>query len=317
MPTLVFVNRRRGDGSGIWYSSVPDRGDPGFKPSSMPSGRYQFAAVPLSNNKGIFVGGFGGTGGTPNSETKNELYNFNTNTWTSLAQLPSSMYDHAGIPLSGDRGYFCVNQLSFLYNLNTNTWTSRAPMPTSRYQHAGFPISNDRGIFVGGKTPTDELTGVIERYDSNTNSWSSLGSLGFPRAEHSAIPLEDMTGGIIAMGKTDLFPYFDHTTIYVSAGGWTSQRSSLDSPAALGSAIPLSYNRGIFVGGYQSSDVYTSRNRHYNYNTNSWSVKAFMPYVKVGHAGIPLSNNRGVFAGGRPMGSDNSPLFSVKVYIDV
>ncbi|MEM0333565.1 MAG: kelch repeat-containing protein [Candidatus Aenigmatarchaeota archaeon] len=109
MPAIVFVNRRRSLGLGIWFSSKPNIGEPGFKPAPMPTGRRLLTSIPLSNDRGAFVGG---QSSSTLYSTTNEIYNFTANTWTAGAPMPTGRFYLTSIPLSNDRGVFVGGETS-------------------------------------------------------------------------------------------------------------------------------------------------------------------------------------------------------------
>jgi hypothetical protein len=93
MPCLVIVVRNRRP-QNTWYSSQPGLGDPSFKPAPMPTARLGVAAAPLGLG---LTGVFGGYNGS--YLRTNEVYDYNTNTWTSKAPMPTGRERLAAAPL--------------------------------------------------------------------------------------------------------------------------------------------------------------------------------------------------------------------------
>lgn len=299
MPVLVFVNRRSSE-LDIWYSSEPNKGNPGFKPSPMSTPRHGLASIPLSNDRGAFVGGTNGS----NYLSVNEIYNFKTNSWTTKASMPSPRTYLSAIPLSNDRGIFVggyyytslPSQINEMYDFTTDTWSTRTSLPVSGRSHqASIPLSNNRGIFVGGYG--SYYHNDNQMYDFTTNTWTIKAPMPTGRYALTAIPLSNNRGAFVGGKEAN---YYSINEVYdLTIDTWTVRASMFFGRHGL-TSIPLSNNRGAFVGGqrWNIGHYSVSDNEIYDFASDTWTVKAPMPTTRGYLSAVSLSNNRGVFVGG-------------------
>ncbi len=118
-----------------------------------------------------------------------ERYDIPTNTWSTVAQLPSARsdvgaIDHGGkiYVFGGCAGGVPTNEVD-IYNPVTDTWSLGTPMPTARAPFYGVGIKGD-GIYVmGGENAFGAPSAANEVYDIAHNSWSSATPLPHPRGE--------------------------------------------------------------------------------------------------------------------------------------
>lgn len=87
------------------------------------------------------------------------MYDPQTNTWTTLAPLPTAraslVAGHSGdnvYAIGGTDGTSASN-VNEVYSISGNTWSTNTPMPTAR-QEAGVHSHGGRVYVVGGATPT-------------------------------------------------------------------------------------------------------------------------------------------------------------------
>jgi len=149
----------------------------------MPTARAGAVAAVIDD--GIFViGGRQSTGGPcsggPYVGTV-ERYDIDTNSWSTVAPLPSPRSDLAAVAHGGKVFVFggCTGTASApsvtnevdMYDPNTNTWTILASMPTQR----ASLVAGHKGnvIFVIGGTNGVSALNVNEMYDISGNSWST------------------------------------------------------------------------------------------------------------------------------------------------
>lgn len=138
------------------------------------------------------------------------LYSYDpaTNTWTTLASMPTP---EAGAAAANVNGKLYVaggvskfvtnnprNALLQVYDPVTNTWAVKASMPTARAFAAAVAI-NGRLYVVGGTTnnTSSGYTGALEVYDPATGRWSSKAPMPTPRQIFAANVVD---GQIFAIG---------------------------------------------------------------------------------------------------------------------
>ena len=118
-----------------------------------------------------------------------QAFNRLTNTWTTLASMPTPRYGF-GLGVKGGH-LFAVGGTSACppctplnvleeYDPATNAWSTRAPMPTPRENlAAGF--ANGQLFAVGGADSSGAALSTVEAYFPGANSWSTKASLPSPQ----------------------------------------------------------------------------------------------------------------------------------------
>jgi N-acetylneuraminic acid mutarotase len=173
---------------------------------NMPTARGALAAV--AAGKKIYVMGgaripqgtsmpdglFGG--GPVELVGTNEVFDTDTNTWSTLAEMPTPRNHHSvevvdgKIYAIGGRVGSCFSAgwssniwMNDAYDIATNTWTPRAPMPTAR-SGTGIAVIDGKIHVLGGEGWIEDFGGVFrahEVYDPKTNTWSRYPRMLTPR----------------------------------------------------------------------------------------------------------------------------------------
>ena len=120
----------------------------------------------------------GGTGGaTNNAEFNiNQIYNPETNTWTTGAPMPTARQGPVAAVVNNILyvigGYLNGSSLNVVeaFDPSSNTWSTKAPMPTAR---DSMPAVVDGGIIyvIGGVNSHGRLT-TVESYNTATDTWA-------------------------------------------------------------------------------------------------------------------------------------------------
>ena len=149
--------------------------------ASMPTARAGAVAAVVDSNIFVIGGRLSAAGpcnGGPYLATV-EKYDIDTNTWSTVASLPSPRSDLAAVThggkvfvFGGCTGTAAVTTEVDMYNPETNTWTTGlTPMPTARASLvAGH--SGQRVYVIGGWDGASSLN-VNEVYDIAGDSWSA------------------------------------------------------------------------------------------------------------------------------------------------
>jgi len=181
-----FVYVIGGGNSGTALSDV-ERYDPVLDSwttlAPMPTARAGAVAAVIDD--GIFViGGRQSTSGPCSGGPyvgNVERYDIDTNTWSTVAPLPSPRSDLAAVAHGGKVFVFggCTGTASApsvtnevdMYDPDTNTWTILAPMPTQR----ASLVAGHKGnlVYAIGGTNGVSALNVNEVYDFSANSWST------------------------------------------------------------------------------------------------------------------------------------------------
>jgi N-acetylneuraminic acid mutarotase len=202
---------------------LPDTGKVGWYPESkawafdldsqqwsplppMPTARGALAAVAVG--KKIYVSGGGGipsgvalpdglVGGGPSELYGTlEVFDTETNKWSTLAPMPTPRNHHSMAAVDGklyaiggrvgscfSNGWSSNIWMNEEYDIATNTWLTRAPMPTARSGTA-IAVTNGRIHVLGGEGWIEDFGGVFrahEVYDPKSNSWTRAARMITPR----------------------------------------------------------------------------------------------------------------------------------------
>jgi len=234
-----------------------------MKPPSGPTAR--FAAAMAYDAKADRIILFGGAITEQWYLNDTWAYDYNTNTWTQLAQGPPGrsfggmVYDSASdrIILFGGGCWQCNGSSyndTWAYDYNTNTWTDMKPSispPLQNSQVMAYDAKADRVIMWGGDTGWDEDSTVkkdqgVWSYDYNTNTWQEIkpGKGLWPDLRDNAAMAYDaksdrmiVSGGYYDVGTDETWAYDYNANTWTklepnTAGGKLSSSAMVYSTAA-------------------------------------------------------------------------------------
>jgi N-acetylneuraminic acid mutarotase len=159
--------------------------------AAMPTARDDLAAAaaPCHGASGTCLYAIGGWNGAAVLATV-EQYNPATNTWSTLAPMPTprgGLAAAAGAHVYAVGGYDNIGTaLATLeqYNPPTNTWATLTSMPTAR-SYLGAAAFNGNVYALGGYNGTYLAT--FERYNVSSNTWATLTSMPTAREELAVV----------------------------------------------------------------------------------------------------------------------------------
>ena len=139
-----------------------------------------------------------------------ERYTPSTDTWTSIASLPTPLHGMSAIG-DGNGHIFVFGGTSTLddtglqdsvlqYDVGSNTWSSVAPMPVPTRDSA-VVMDEDGLIYVLGGMTASGPTDAVHVYDPTFNSWAAETALPEPVYSHAAV--YDSLGRIMVAGGFD------------------------------------------------------------------------------------------------------------------
>jgi len=174
----------------------------------MPTPRATEHSVAVDSGIIYVIGGRTGAtpaGGGPLSA--NEAYNPVTNTWSTLAPLPTAVSDAAALSFGGkiyvfggiDAGITMQNLVQ-IYDIATNSWSAGAAMPTARGSLSAGMCGSQMHLIGGVNSGFTNLS-THEVYDPNTNSWVTDTSIPIPMSETQGVS----SGGKIFLIGTGIF----------------------------------------------------------------------------------------------------------------
>jgi N-acetylneuraminic acid mutarotase len=162
--------------------------------ANMPTARRGLGAAVIGNS--LYAIG-GSTGAAPCSGSPLdtvERYDISTNTWSTIAPLPSPRSDLAAVAharkiyvFGGCRGTLAAIDDVDVYNPATDTWsTAPADMPTARSSMYGAAAIGNRLYVIGGQNNGVQLT-TNEFYSVFPGTWGTDTPMPSPRAEMGVV----------------------------------------------------------------------------------------------------------------------------------
>jgi N-acetylneuraminic acid mutarotase len=166
----------------------------------MPTGRTGLGAAHV----GDFIYAIGGRTETDGPCTGGPLataerYSIATNTWATVAPLPTARSDIGAVAYNGkiyvfggctgasEGDSFPVSSTVYIYDPGTNTWSTGASMPTARAGFYGVAVINGNIYVMGGLDSSGDTSSANEVYHIATNSWSTATPMIDPRGEMGVV----------------------------------------------------------------------------------------------------------------------------------
>ena len=230
--------------------------------TELPISRFDNAAAAVAG-KIYIIGGYDlhkNLGGRAPALSTVDVYDTQTNTWHTVANMPTprvapqtsvfsnEIYVFGGYDRKGPRGARRNKKIVEMYDTRTDTWVKRRDMPSLRMDFTTAVV--DGKIYVMGGRVEDEpfnpmATNLVEVYDPLTNKWEKRADMPTARG---------MTDAVVVDGK-----------IYV-LGGYTWRR------------VPGLIER--FVKSIEE----------YNPKTDKWRQLPEMPILKGRFATVAVDN---------------------------
>jgi N-acetylneuraminic acid mutarotase len=119
-----------------------------------------------------------------------EAYDPSTNSWSSLASMPTARSGATGGVINGllyvvggftDPNATVIANVLEAYDPTTNTWATKAPVPAPRHAAAAAVVNGSLYV-IGGLDSSNSRTSTVQVYNSITNSWTTGPSLPSARA---------------------------------------------------------------------------------------------------------------------------------------
>lgn len=200
--------------------------------AQMPTGRWELATCVVDGKIYAIGGGSGTSTSFNNVETFSavEMYDPETDTWTTRADMPTSRGYHCANVVDGRIYVFGGSQNSSpdgtlvpsveVYDPATDTWSQVGEMPAPR--GAGFSSAVDGKIYVfGGYGGSD----AVHEYDPAKDTWTERTPMPMWRNAHCTSALDGRILVIGGYGGTTGYRYQGLTTVDVydpASDTWTT-----------------------------------------------------------------------------------------------
>jgi len=225
--------------------------------AEMPTPRYGHAVAIGADGKIYAIGGYNTIGDRAYHATV-EAYTPSTNTWETLAPMPTARALHSAVTGPDGRIYVIGGyneqrgtlRTVEVYTPSTNTWATAASMPSARYTLA-TAVGDDGNIYAFGGTINNESQATVEAYNPTTNTWSTLDKMFTPRTGLAAVTAKD--GLIYLIGGDDgrsIFPLTTVLTFKASTKAWSGVQSNLVGRSHLAAAEGAD-GKLYVLGGYE------------------------------------------------------------------
>jgi hypothetical protein len=293
-------------------------GTPVRTSATLSEGRYGIAGASIKHIA-MFFGGMGQSTSNPQQLNKVDVYNNNTNSWSSTTMSAARGYGAAAgvgslILFGGGREQYGVKNNVDIYNVDTDTW-STASLSEARFGLAAVTVGT-KVLFAGGGTSymcgknncnkNNVMSDTVDIYESSDDTWST-GSLTVARSFLAGVAHGtkaffgggDTSGSDTGSKRVDIY---DSATGSWSSTDFSAERTML-AAAASGKAV-------IFFGGAsRTGESISSVFDIYNVEEETWVTdNSASARMLAGGASV---GDYAVFAGGfDSSGSDTS-------YVDI
>lgn len=246
--------------------------------------------------------------GEEDEEGRLEAYDPSTDTWSTLADMPTQTVDATASAVNGkcyiiggsqegDEGKMLASVDVDEYDPKTDTWRARAPLPQKRALAGSAAVDGKIYVFGGARSfDLDALAvATVDIYDPATDSWSTGADMPTPRGEMGVAALDGFiytVGGVTAL--RDL-PHSDVLERYDSAtDSWTTLAPMPTSRWGL--ALSVADGALYATGGTDNENALATLER-YDPETDSWSAGANMSQRRAFLSSASLDEQVYVLAG--------------------
>ena len=215
----------------------------------------------------------GGRANGPGAMPLNDLRRYDpvSNTWTTLAPMPTARAGAAAVVVEDDDAILVIGGrtatagpcsgggLSVVerYDIETNTWSTVAPLPGPARSDLAA-VSHDDRIFVFGGCSVSGVTGEVDSYDPETDTWTTgLAAMPTPRA---SLVAGKVGNKVFAIGGTTngLDQVNTNEAYNISTNTWSTTPAPMIT--ARSEAGVYSHKGRIFVVGGGNRGISTAAN---------------------------------------------------------
>ncbi len=272
----------------------------------MPTHRTEIAADLLDDKIYVFGGADYQKDGVIDTV---EVYDPETNTWTTAAPLPIPIDHTSAVAYDGKLylvGGFLENKVStdklFIYDPIENKWTMGSPLPSPRGALTAEVI-NGTIYAIGGVNKDHQPVNTNEAYDVKANAWTTREPIPGPK-HHIASAVVDgklyvLGGRLFGNGEpseiNESLTNFDDNWRYDPEKNTWIQLESM--PIKRSGFTATSLNDRIYVFGGQGTEGSYNYVERYDPITNKWNSEPSMPTERSGSASVAFNDRIYVFGG--------------------
>ena len=290
--------------------------------------------VPRHENSFVQAGNHFYLFGGREQSTKLEIYNYNTNTWSTGAFSPTILNHFQAIEYQGliwvigafkDNNYPTEDPAEniYIYDPAANQWITGPTIPANRRRgSAGVVVYNNKFYIVAGNTnghsalAEDGVTSAhvawFDEYDPATNTWTTLPDAPRARDHFHAVVIGDklyLASGRRSSHPTNTFaPTVPEVDVYnFTTGQWSTLPSASNLPTPRAGASVVNFkNEVVVIGGESNAQSQAHATvEALNVNTNNWQTLASLNQGRHGTQaivsgdGIHITSGSPVKGGGK------------------
>lgn len=282
--------------------------------AAMHIARASHSSTLLPNGEVLIAGGFAGSGGEYNPYRTAELFDPNSGTFQSIAEMSIGRSGHTATLLKNGKvlivggwtGRYDLRGSAEIYDPATKTFTPTGNLAVERAGNTATLLADGRVLIAGGEDREENKIASAEIYDPSTGKFTGTGSMAEARAAHTATALKD--GKVLIVGGSS--GHYPSQNVYRSAELFDPAIGKFVSTGQMTvarhkhAAILLPSGKVLIVGGsdnrdwhgeYASAEIYDPASGTFT-ATGAMNTVRF----KLPAAVALLSNGKVLVAGGGP-----------------
>jgi TATA-box binding protein (TBP) (component of TFIID and TFIIIB) len=282
--------------------------------AAMHIARASHSSTLLPNGKVLIAGGFAGSGGEYNPYRTAELYDPNSGTFQSVAEMSIGRSGHTATLLKNGKvlivggwtGRYDLRGSAEIYDPTANTFTPTGNLVIERAGNTATLLAGGRVLITGGEDRQENKIASAEIYDPFTGKFTQTGSMAEARAAHTATALKD--GRVLIVGGSS--GHYPSQNVYRCAELFDPATGKFTSTGQMTvgrhkhAAILLRSGKVLIIGGsdnrdwhgeYATAEIYDPATKTFA-ATGAMNTTRF----KIPAAVALLPNGRVLVAGGSP-----------------
>lgn len=234
-----------------------------------------------------------------------EVYDYNTNTWSTISNGPGQFNHFQATAYQGMIwviGAFADNnfpteapeEFIWIYDPANNEWIQGPSIPAARRRgSAGLVVHNNKFYVAGGNTVGHDGGYVpwFDEYDPATNTWTALTDAPNARDHFHATVADGklyLAGGRLSGGAGGVFdPRLEEVDVYdFSAGTWSTLPTASNLPTPRGGTSTVTFQGEVVVIGGEGDGQAFNTVEALNPGTGQWRALASMNNARHGTQAI-------------------------------